>query len=137
MAARIRPVEYFYTMVSDRPGEAYRLLSRLAAEEVNLLAFNIVPVGPAATQLVIFPESAAGLLRTAEKAGLEITGPQHAILIQGDDELGALVNIHQKLFAAGVNVYASNGVNDGQGDYGYVLYLRPDDYVTATRILGL
>jgi hypothetical protein len=137
MAIRIRPVEYFYTMVEDRPGEAFRLLTSLAADEVNLLAFNIVPVGANATQLVLFPEHAAGLARAAERGGFAISSPQQALLIQGDDELGALVGVHQKLFAAGVNVYASNGVNDGKGSYGYVVYVRPEGFADAVRALGL
>jgi len=137
MAVRIRPVQYFYTMVEDRPGEAFRLLSSLAAAEVNLLAFNIVPVGANCTQLVVFPEHPGGLARVAEREGMAITGPQQALLIQGDDELGALVEVHQTLFKAGVNVYASNGVNDGRGSYGYVIYLRPEGFDEALRVLGL
>ena len=137
MAIRIRPVEYFYTMVDDRPGEAFRLLSSLAAADVNLLAFNIVPVGANATQLVLFPEHPAGLARAAERGGFTISSPQQALLIQGDDELGALVAVHHKLFEAGVNVYASNGVNDGRGAYGYVVYVRPEGFADAVRALGL
>lgn len=137
MAIRIRPVEYFYTMVEDRPGEAFRILTSLAAAEVNLLAFNIVPAGANATQLVLFPEHAAGLARVAERTGLVISGPQQALLIQGDDELGALVGVHQKLFEAGVNVVASNGVNDGRGSYGYLVYVRPESFEEAVRALGL
>ena len=137
MAIRIRPVEYYYTMVEDRPGEAFRLLTSLAAADVNLLAFNIVPVGPNFTQLVLFPEHPAGLARIAERAGFAINGPQQALLIQGDDELGALVGVHQKLYEAGVNVYASNGVNDGKGSYGYVVYVRPESFEAAVRALGL
>lgn len=40
-----------------------------------------------------------------------------AILVQGDDELGALKEIHKKLFQVNVNVYASNGVTDGKGSF--------------------
>ena len=32
--------------------------------------------------------------------------------MQGDDELGALAEIHQQLFRADVNIYASSGVTD-------------------------
>jgi len=137
MSARIRAVGYFYATVKDRPGEAYRLLSRMAREEVNLLAFNAVPQGPAHTQLVIFPEEQGALARVAESLGLVLTGPQNAFLIQGDDELGALVEVHQKLTDANINVYASNGVTDGRGAFGYVLYLRPQDFDEAVAILGL
>ena len=95
-----------------------------------------MPLGPETTQLVIFPENVEGLTRVAEQSGLVITGPQRALLIQGDDELGALVPIHRKLYEANINVYASNGVNDGGRCYGYVLYVRPDDFDRAVQILS-
>jgi hypothetical protein len=137
MSMTIRRVEYFHATVKDQPGEAYKLLSRLATDEVSLLAFNAVPVGPEQTQLVIFPESVPSLARTAEKAGLVLTGPQRAFLIQGDDQLGALVELHRKLADARVNVYASSGVTDGRGGYGYVLYVRSEHFEDAAAALGV
>jgi hypothetical protein len=64
MALRIDRTNYYYTMVPDRPGEAYRLLSHLATEQVNLLAFNAIPMG-VNTQLVLFPEDDDALMHTA------------------------------------------------------------------------
>jgi hypothetical protein len=137
MSANIRLVEYFYTTVHDRPGEACRFLMQLASAEVNLLAFGIVPMGVDHTQLVLFPENVAGLARAAEKEGFDLTGPQRAFLIQGDDSLGALIGIHEKLCDADVNVYASNGVTDSRGGFGYVLYVKPQDMDDAARALGV
>lgn len=137
METKIRSVEYFYTNVADRPGEAYEMLSRLACAEVNLQAFSAVPIGPGHTQLALFPESPERLVRIAEKTGLTLTGPLRAFLIQGDDRLGALVEIHRKLYDAGINMYASTGVTDGSGRYGYVMYVRPEDHENAKRVLGL
>jgi len=137
MASRIRSVEYFHATVKDRPGEAYQLLSQLAGTGVNLLAFSAIPAGVEHTQLMLFPESVEALLRTAASSGLVLTGPQHAILIQGDDELGALADVHHKLSDGHVNVYASTGVADGQGGFGYVLFLKSEDIESASRILGL
>jgi len=137
MPATIRRVEYFYTMVKDRPGEAYGLLSKLATADVNLLAFNAIPIGPEQTQLVLFPESVELLGRAAQRTGLVLTGPQRAFLIQGDDRLGAIAEIHRKLFDAHINVYASSGVTDGRGGYGYVLYVRPEAFQTAADVLGV
>lgn len=137
MAVTIRRVEYFNATVKDRPGEAYRLLQQLASAEVNLLAFNAVPVGPEQTQLVIFPESVESLLRAAEQTGLILTGPQRAFLIQGDDRLGELAELHLKLAEAQINVYASSGVTDGRGGYGYILYVRSEHYEEAACALGI
>ena len=132
----IRRVEYFYTTVRDQPGEGFRLLARLAEADVNLLAFNAVPMGPGHTQLVLFPDKPAQLVRLAEAHGLILQGPFGALLIQGDDQLGALADVHERLFAAHVNVYSSSGVADGGGTFGCILYLRPEDLEAGLKALG-
>jgi len=42
-----------------------------------------------------------------------------------------------KLADAEVNVYASSGVTDQRGGYGYVMHVRPDEYEKAAGILGV
>jgi hypothetical protein len=137
MAAKIMKVDYFYMTVPDKPGAACHVLFQLAAADVNLLAFSAVPIGPENTQLVLFPESIDALARGAERAGFVLTGPNRALLIQGDDQLGALVSIHEKLSESGVNVYASTGVADGRGGFGYVMYIKEDQFNEAARLLDL
>ncbi len=135
MPALIQSVEYYYTTVPDRPGEACRLLRQLAAEEVNLLAFHAMPMGAEKTQLVIYPLSASRLARVAGGLGLVLQGPHRAFLIQGDDRLGAIVGYHQKLCDAGVNVVHATGVSDGRGGYGYLLQVKAEDFAEAERVL--
>jgi len=137
MATNIRRVDYFYCTVADQPGEAHQLLTRLAESGVDLLALTMVPVGPLRTQLTLFPADPMTLLSAAENAALVLDGPHAALLVQGDDQLGALADIHARLSDAHVNVYASNAVTDGRGSYGYVLYIRPDEYDRATTALGI
>ena len=137
MAFEIRRAQYFHTTVTDQPGEGYKLLSQLADLGLNLLAFTAVPVGPMRTQLTLFPEYPAKMADVAKKAGLALDGPHPALLVQGDDELGALADIHERLYEANVNVSASSGVTDGRGSFGYVVYLRPDEYERAVAALGL
>jgi len=137
MPTSIRSVEYFYATVKDKPGEVYRTLSRMAAGEVNLLAFNAVPMGGDTTHLVLFPELPERLFKLAERSGMVLTGPQHAFLIRGDDDLGALVDLHQQLADAHINVVTASGVTDGKGGYGYILHVRPEDFDKATQILGV
>ena len=135
MSYKIRKVEYFYCSVVDQPGEAYKLLSQLEQGGINLLAFTAIPVGPDRTQLTLFPEVAIKLISEAKRSGFNLDGPHPAILVQGDDELGALADIHQILYQAKVNVYASNGVTDSNGSFGYLLYVRPEDYDKAAAAL--
>ena len=137
MAHKIRRVDYFYVSLKDQPGAAYKILSQLAALGVNLLAFSAVPIGAQRAQLALFPDDPGKLTRAAGQAGLAIEGPHPALLVQGDDELGALAGVHKRLFDAGVDVYASTGVTDGRGAYGYVIYVREDQAKQAYGALDL
>ena len=137
MATKIRRVDYFYATIRDQPGEAYLFLQQLADLGINLLAFTAVPVGPASTQLSIFPESAKNLTDLARHSGLKLEGPHHAILVQGNDEVGALAEVHKKIYRAGVNIYASTGVATDDDTYGYLLYVRPEAFERAAKALGL
>jgi len=137
MAVRIREAKYFYANVKDEPGAAYRILSQLSGLGVNLLAFTAVPTGPTRAQLALFPENDGKLIAAARQAQLALDGPHRALLVQGDDELGAFASVHQRIFEAGVDVYASSGVTDGRGSFGYVVYVREDQFDRAVAALGV
>ncbi len=83
MAYRIRKVEYYHTTIQDQPGEAYQILDTFADQGVNLLAFSAIPIGPAATQLTIFPENSAALEKLAGQAGMNLLGPHSAFIVNG------------------------------------------------------
>jgi hypothetical protein len=133
----VRRIDYFYATVRDQPEEAYKLLTTLADLGVGLAAFTAVPFGPSHTQLTLFPEDSARLASEARHAGLVLDGPHPALLAQGDDELGALADLHTKLSQARVNVYASTGLVDGRGSFGYIIYVRPEECDRAVAALGL
>jgi hypothetical protein len=135
MAFTIRRVEYYYANVRDELGAAYRLLSQLAELGIDLLAFTAVPSGPAQAQFTLVPTDTGKLLAQASVAGLPLDGPYHAFLVQGDDELGALANVHEQLVKAGVDIFASSGVSDGRGAFGYLVYVREDQFDRATAAL--
>jgi hypothetical protein len=137
MAFQVRRAEYFYTNVPDEPGQALKLLTLLAEKGINLLAFTAVPTGPHHTQLTIFPDDTAKTVSEARRAQLHLDGPYAALLVQGDDALGSLAAVHAKLYAADVNVYASTGVADGRGGYGYVIYVKGQDYEASLQALGV
>ena len=137
MGFRVRRVAYFYVTLNDEPGEAYGLLAELAKLGVNLLGFTGMPIGPHRTQLSVFPEDDTRFSAAVAQAHVTVDGPHPALLVQGDDELGALADIHRRLRDAEVNVYASHGVTDGRGAFGYVLYVRPDRYQQAAHALGV
>lgn len=137
MAFTIRRVSYFNAQVEDAPGQAYTFLTRLVELGTNLLAFTAFPVGPSRTQLSLFPEDDQKLEHEAKWSGLALDGPHPALLVQGDDQLGALAKVHGKLADAQINIYASNAVADGKGDFGYVIYVRPEEFERAASAMGI
>jgi hypothetical protein len=137
MSYTIRRVNYFHLTVKNRPGKAYQMLEQFADQGVNLLAFSASPTGPASTQLTVFPENTHDLEDLTKKLGLSMFGPFSAFMINGKDELGALTHIHKLLYMANVDVYASSGVTDGKNNYGYILYVRHDEYEKAAQALGI
>lgn len=137
MSANIYSVDYYYTTVEDAPGQGCKFLEMLAQEDVNLLAFNAFPVGRDRTQLVIYPLNATWLGEVARHEGLRLVGPHHAFMVHGDDELGALVTIHQKLCDAQINISSSTGMSDGRGGYRYIMHVHPDDFERSLKILDV
>jgi hypothetical protein len=137
MPDRVRIVEYFYARVGDKPGEGRRLLEHLSERGINLIAFTAFPADQGQTQLDFIPERPDELQKAAGDAGLELIGPKKALLIQGDDRIGVLHEHHLTLANAGVNVHASNGVCDGTGRFGFILWVDPGDFEKAAYALGV
>lgn len=137
MSYKIRKLNYYYAITQDKPGEAYKILSALADVGVNQLAFNAMQMGPERSQITLFPEDDSLLLNVAKKAGLSLDGPYQAILVQGTDELGALIEVHEKLQNANINIASSTAIADGVGSFGYLIYVRPNDYDKTADALSI
>jgi hypothetical protein len=106
MPYRIRRVEYYHANVRDDLGSAYRVLHQVAGLGVDLFAFAAVPSGPDLAQLTLFPEDPGKLIADGRTAHPQSTVPTR-LLVQGDDELGVLAPVHERLVGEGVDVYAS------------------------------
>jgi hypothetical protein len=137
MGFTVRRIDYYYVTVTDSPAVGYEVLSDLAEQGVNLVATSAVPFGPARTQLTVFPDDTAKMQHAAQQANIPLDGPHQALVVQGDDEVGALAQIHEKLFDANVHVFASTGVADGRGGYGYIIFVRPEEYERAAEALDV
>ncbi len=137
MPTKIREVQYCHVTVPDEPGQACQVLAELAQRGVDLFAFHVLPGDARHTRLALFPKDMDHMIAALGDSTLQLHGPFRALLIQGDDELGALVDIHRKLFDAGINVVSSTGVADSSKGYGYIVYLRSEDVDRALHALGL
>jgi hypothetical protein len=136
MALSVRRARYFYTTVDNTPGKGAEILGKLRSSGISLLAFTVFPVDAQYVQMDFLSDHPDKLKIALEEEGFDVVGPRKAFLIQGEDTVGALVEHHVHLAAAGISVYAANGVADGRGHFGYVLWVAPDDFERAAEILG-
>ena len=87
MSSTVKEVEYFYSLVADKPGESRKLLEFLSEKEVNLQTFTAFPAGEGKSQLDFFPTDPELLKKAADDAGIRLVGPKKAFLLQGEDLL--------------------------------------------------
>jgi len=137
MKDQIRIVDCYYITVHDRPGEGHRLLEHLSESGISLTAFTAIPTGTDQTQICLVCDHPERLHEVAADAGNAFTGPKQAILIQGEDRIGALHAYHLTLANAGVNVYSSSGVCGSKGEFGFILWVEPEDFDRAFDAFGM
>jgi hypothetical protein len=135
MADTVQRVEYFYVQVPNRPGEGAQRLAALAESGINLLAFSGFPEGRG-SQLDFVPADPGAFRGFARKAKWKVVGPKRALLITGEDRVGAVADAHVKLAAAGINVTAVVATCAGAGRYGAILWVAPRDFARAAKLLG-
>jgi len=136
MANVVKRIDYYYTVVPDRPGAAAKLLNELKAARVNLLAFTGFPCGARRSQLDFVPSNQRAFRAAARKAGMKLVGPRTAFLIQGEDRVGAIAAIANKLAQARINVTAVDSVSAGRRRYGAILWVKSRNVAQAAKILG-
>lgn len=133
---RIRLVDYVYTIVSDKPGEGARLLGLLRDAGVNLLAFTAFP-SARKSQVDFVPadlEALKGVLRAAK---VRLSPAKKVFLIDGEDRVGALVEVCSRLGSAKINITAIDAVATGDGRWGALLWVKPRDVKRAAAALGV
>jgi len=132
----VKRIEYYYTVVPDRTGAGAKVLNAFKAARVNLLAFSGFPCGARRAQLDFVPSNQRAFRATARKAGIRLVGPKTAFLIQGQDRVGAIADIANKLAKARINVTAVDAVTTGRRRYGAILWVKSRNVAQAAKILG-
>jgi len=135
MADVVKLIEYYYTTVPDRAGAGAKVLNALKEERVNLLAFTGFPCGASRAQLDFVPSNQRAFLAAARKAKIRLEGPKKAFLIQGQDRVGAIADIVNKLAKARINVTAVDAITTGRRRYGAILWVKPRNVGQAAKIL--
>src|SRR3990172_4592406 len=137
MADLIRVVEYYTVDVHDRPGEGYWVYSRLKEAGVNLLGACGFPTRRGKAPLSLVPETPKALVAAAEECECELSPPKRAFLIQGEDHVGALADVYERLEKRGINIVAAQAVTGGEGRWGMLLWVKPAEVAKAAKALGV
>jgi hypothetical protein len=135
MVDSLRKVEYFYTMIPNTPGHGAKIMAALATEGVDLLAFSCFPSARRA-QLDLVPADSARLKAAAKKLGVKLSVRKSGFLLQGDDRVGAMTAILDKLAAAKINVTACDAVASGAGRFGAIFWVKPQAVAKTAKVLG-
>jgi hypothetical protein len=133
--ASIRKADYYTLKVSQRPGAGAALLAQMKAAGVNLLAFTGFPERGGA-QVDFVPENGAKFRKAAKKAGLRVSGRKTVFIARGDDRVGALTGILDKLAKARINLVSLSAVTAGKRRYGMIFWVRKADVGRTARLLG-
>src|SRR5258708_13024928 len=103
----IRKVVYFTMKVPNRPGIGVQMLKSIAMGKQNLLAFTGFPQGGKA-QVDFVPANPVEFARGAKKHGVNLGKKKTAFLVQGEDRVGALVRVLEKLAKPTINMVATD-----------------------------
>ena len=135
MGDTVRKVEHFSTLVPNRPGQAFKVLSSLVSAGVDLLACSGTERGRRA-QIEVVPDSSTKLRAAARKAGLAFEARKTGYLIRGQDRPGALASHLAKLADHEINVTGIDALTTGKGRWGAIIWVDPLHVAKATRVLG-
>ena len=137
MPDTIRQVDYFYVEVPDQAGEGARFLSALKQAGVNMLACCGFPISGDNAQIDVVPEDTEAFLEVATQQGVKLSDRKRAFLIQGEDRVGAVTDVFEKLAAQRINIVGSQAMCADAGRWVMMLWVKPADYERASSVLGV
>jgi uncharacterized protein with ACT and thioredoxin-like domain len=82
------------------------------------------------------PEDPVAFKSAAKQAGLKLSPSKKGFLVQGYDRVGAIADLMTRLAEAKINVTAIDAVSAGEGRYGAIFWVKPQDIAKAAKVLG-
>jgi hypothetical protein len=137
MGDKVQRVSYWHMEVPNKSGEGLKVLGALKEASVNLLSFTAFPVGGGRSELVLVPETIDAFTKAAKDAGLALSAKKEAFFIQGPERPGVVAEVLKKLADAKINIHAANAASGGTASYGFILWVKPEDFAAAARALGV
>lgn len=135
MADKVQRIQYYHTVVPDKPGAGAKMLDVFKDAGASLQAVIGFPQGRQA-QIDLVPADAVSFKAVAKSAKIKLVGPKSAFLIQGDDRAGALAEVVGKLAKANINITAVHAIAAQDHHYGAILWVKPKDVNKAAKLLS-
>jgi predicted amino acid-binding ACT domain protein len=129
-----RRVTCFSLSVQHRPGVVAGLARALKQNDVDLTALWGFGMGPGQAQIICQPTDPAKFRKVASAAGWSVTEGV-AFEIAGEDQVGALVDMLDRVAGAGLNLEAINAVAVA-GQYGGCVWAQKGQETKLEKILG-
>jgi hypothetical protein len=137
MADIIRRCEYYYTSIPNQAGAGAKILNALKTEAISLVALSGFPSGLGHAQLDFIVTDKDAFLAAAKKSGVKLIGPKVAFLAQGEDRVGSVADVLSKLQQAQINITSVQAIASGEGRYGALLWVKPQDIDKTAKALGV
>ena len=134
MPDTVRKVDYFSIFVSDKPAQAFNVLSMLVSSGINLLGCSGTKRGRRA-QIDVIPDDTRRFRSAVKKAGLEFKPEKSGFLIQGEDRPGALTEHLRVLGDSKLNVTGIDSISAGQGRWGAIIWVDDTAVSKASKVL--
>ena len=129
-------LEYYSVVVSNKPGKGEHVLSALKEAGVNFVGIWGYPVGKSKARIDLVAGDTAQLKKAAKKLKIELGKKQTAFHITGEDHPGAVAEVLSKLAAKKINVFAMQALCAGNGRFGALIQVDPDDVKKAAKALA-
>ena len=135
MSNSVQTVKYYKMMVPHKTGRGVKIFEHLHENKVNLLAFLAFP-NKGKAQVDFVPADPVKFTAIAKQAKWKIKGPKMCFIIEGKDQVGALIPHGKKLAEAEINIHATAAVTGGAGRCGAIVWVDPKDVKKAAEALG-
>ena len=129
-------LDYYSVVVPNKPGKGEHLLTLFKEAGVNFVGIWGYPAGKSKSRIDLVPVDAAALKKTAKQLKIDIGKKQTAFHITGEDRPGAVAEVLAKLAEKKINVYAAQALCAGNGRFGALVQVDPDDVKKAAKALA-
>src|ERR1035437_614682 len=129
-------LDYYSVVVPNKPGKGEQVLSALKEAGVNFVGIWGYPLGKSKSRIDLVAEDPVLLTKAAKQLKIELGKKQTAFHITGEDHPGAVAEVLSKLAAKDISAFAVQALCAGNGRFGALLQVAPDDVKKATKALA-